>query len=133
MWKLQPPPPEKSQPPHSQQPPLKVEILSNPPFWKFENLRGGSTPLPLSPSRKGGGVHYGFGLMKLAWIFLKIFQILFPQIQFKKNYAKKFFYRKTTIFCQNFSQGLSYMNFFLGFRFFQRLFYCSEVIIPCYI
>ena len=130
MWKLQPPP-EKSHPPLSQQCPWKVEVLSNPPFWKFENLLGGSPPP--SPSRKGGGVHYGFGLMKLAWIFLKIFQILFPQIQFKKNYAKKFFYRKTAIFCLNFSQGLSYVNFFLGFHFFQRLFYCSEVIIPCYI
>ena len=129
MWKLQPP--------------LK-KVTPLFPSNALEKLRSCQTPLfenlkiylevhPPSPSRKGGGVHYGFGLMKLAWIFLKIFQILFPQIQFKKNYAKKFFYRKTAIFCLNFSQGLSYVNFFLGFHFFQRLFYCSEVIIPCYI
>ena len=130
MWKLQPPPWKKS-PPSFPAMPLKSWGPVKPPFLKIWKFTWRFTPP--SPSRKGGGVHYGFGLMKLAWIFLKIFQILFPQIQFKKNYAKKFFYRKTAIFCLNFSQGLSYVNFFLGFHFFQRLFYCSEVIIPCYI
>ena len=45
-----PPPPEKSHPPLSQQPPVKVEVLPSPPF--FENLVGGSTP-----ARKKGGMH----------------------------------------------------------------------------
>ena len=36
MWKLHPPPsPWKKSPPLSQQPPLKVEVMSSPPFWKF--------------------------------------------------------------------------------------------------
>ena len=35
MRKLQPPPPEKSHPPLSQRPPLKVEVLSSPPFLKI--------------------------------------------------------------------------------------------------
>ena len=43
-------PPEKSHPPLSQQPPLKIETLSSP---TIENLVGGSTP----SCRKGGGVH----------------------------------------------------------------------------
>ena len=42
-------PPEKA-PPLSQQPPLKVEVLSSPPF--FENLVG----VELKISERGGGV-----------------------------------------------------------------------------
>ena len=52
MWKLQSPPPEKC---HSLFPsnlPLKVEVLSSPPF---ENLVGVSTPLQKGG---GGGAHY---------------------------------------------------------------------------
>ena len=48
-----PPPHEKSHPPLSQQPPLKVEVLSSPPL--FENLVGDSTPLQ---KRGGGGAHW---------------------------------------------------------------------------
>ena len=48
---------EKSHPPLSQQPPLKVEVLSSPSPPLFENLIGGST-LPLS-ERVGGGLPNG--------------------------------------------------------------------------
>ena len=45
MSKLQPTPPRKNSPPLSQQPPLKVEVLSSPP--------------PLHPvETRGGGAHY---------------------------------------------------------------------------
>ena len=44
------PPTEKNTPLFSSNPPLKVEVLSSLPL--FENLVGGSNPLP---SRKGGG------------------------------------------------------------------------------
>ena len=47
-------PPERSHLPLSQQPPLKVEVLSSPPPL-FENLVGGST---LPPPTKRGGAHY---------------------------------------------------------------------------
>ena len=39
--------PLKKSPPLSQQPPLKIEILSSPPFWKFGRS--------LNPPRGGGG------------------------------------------------------------------------------
>ena len=35
----------------------------------------------------------------------------------------KFKKKKKTIFCYSFSQVLTYVDFFLGFHFFQRLFY----------
>ena len=35
MWKLQPPPPEKSYPLFPNNPPLKVEVLSSPLFLKI--------------------------------------------------------------------------------------------------
>ena len=41
-----PSPPVKGHPPLSWQPPLKIQILPNPPPPRFENLVGGSTPLP---------------------------------------------------------------------------------------
>ena len=53
MGKLQPFP-EKSHPALSQQPPLKVEVLSSPPPL-FKNLVGGST----SPPAERRGAHYG--------------------------------------------------------------------------
>ena len=67
MWKLQPP--EKSHLPLSQQPPLKIEVLSSPPL--FENLIGGSTcPLPLQ--KEGAvGAHYASHIQNFA-----IFKIL---------------------------------------------------------
>ena len=60
MWKLQPPP-EKIHHPLSQQPPLKVEVLSSPPFLKIwleaqappptaERFGGGRGGFPLSDS-----------------------------------------------------------------------------------
>ena len=55
MWKLQRPP-EKSAP-LSQQPPLKVGVLSSPPF---SNLVGGSTPHPPPLQQKEGGAHYAY-------------------------------------------------------------------------
>ena len=45
-----PSPRRKKSRPLSQQPHLKIEILSSPPL--FKNLVGGSTPLP--PAEKGG-------------------------------------------------------------------------------
>ena len=53
MWQLQPLP-EKSHSPLSQQPPLKVEVLSSPPPL-FENLVGGSLPPSPTPAERGGG------------------------------------------------------------------------------
>ena len=46
--------PEKSHPSplFPRNPPLKVEVLSSPPFWKIWLEAQ-------SPCRKGGGVHYG--------------------------------------------------------------------------
>ena len=53
MWQLQPLP-EKSHPPLSQQPPLKVEALSSsPPFLKIW-LEAHPPP----PAERGGGAHY---------------------------------------------------------------------------
>ena len=51
--KIATPPPEKSHSRLSQEPPLKVEILSSP---LFENLVGGLTPPPPPPceEREGG-------------------------------------------------------------------------------
>ena len=43
---------EKSHRPLTQQPPLKIEVLSSPPI--FENLVGGSTPTV----ERQGGAHY---------------------------------------------------------------------------
>ena len=56
--KIVTPPPTLS-PPLSQQPPLKVEVLSSP---VFEDLVGGSPPLPPSPPllQQKGGVHTMF-------------------------------------------------------------------------
>ena len=51
MSKLQPPP-EKSHPPLSQQPPLKVEVLSSPSFLKIW-----LEVQPSPPQQKGEGVH----------------------------------------------------------------------------
>ena len=50
-------PPEKKSPLFPSNLPLKAEVLSSPPFWKF----GWSFNLPPPPSRKGeeGGAHYG--------------------------------------------------------------------------
>ena len=58
--KLQPLPPEKDYSPLFQQPPLKLEVLSNSPPL-FENLVGGST----FPSRKGWGYKLCFSLKRL--------------------------------------------------------------------
>ena len=44
-------PHERNHPSLSQQPPLKVKVLSSPPFWKF----GWRLNTPL---KKGGGAHY---------------------------------------------------------------------------
>ena len=52
LEKLQPLP-EKKLPPLFQNPSLKIEVLSRPPFL-FENLVGGSTP-----SAEREGAHYG--------------------------------------------------------------------------
>ena len=46
-----PPPREKSHPPLSQQPPLKVEVLSNPPFLKIWL----EAQPPLQKKKGGGG------------------------------------------------------------------------------
>ena len=58
MWKLQTLPQKKVTPLFPSNLPLKAQVLSSPPFWKF----GWSFKLaPPPPSRKGGegGAHYG--------------------------------------------------------------------------
>ena len=69
MRKLQPPPPEKSHPPLSQRPPLKVEVLSSPPFLKIW-LEAQPPPPPLD--RKDGGAHYAY---MSNYFFLNIFTL----------------------------------------------------------
>ena len=54
MWKLQPPPPEKSHLIFPSNPPLKVEVLSNPPPFLKIWLE---TQPPLQKGGRGGGVH----------------------------------------------------------------------------
>ena len=62
MWKLDPPPPEKSEPLFPSNPPLKAEALSSsPPIGKFG---WGFTPPP--PQHKGGGAHYGYDIKNCA-------------------------------------------------------------------
>ena len=46
-------PPEKSYPLFSSNPPLKVEVLSSPPFWKF----GRRFKLPAERGQEGRGTH----------------------------------------------------------------------------
>ena len=52
---IHPPPPWKKPSPLSQQPPLKVEVLSSPPFWKFCFK---SNPLP-HPAEKEECILWG--------------------------------------------------------------------------
>ena len=52
MWKSQPPP-EKKSPPLSQQPPLKVEVLSSTPFLKIW-----LQAQPPALQKGAGGAHY---------------------------------------------------------------------------
>ena len=59
--------------------------------------------------------------------FFQDIQIPFPGCQFKKDHEKTIFFKKATFLCENFSQGLTYVNFFLGFHF------SYVVILPCYI
>ena len=64
------PPPENSHHSLSQQPSLKVYVLSSPSH--FENLVGGSTPAYPPPSlveRGGGGAHYA------SLTLLNLFQV----------------------------------------------------------
>ena len=67
MYKLQPR--EKNHPPLSQQPPLKIEILSTLPLL-FENLVGGSTPNP--PAEKSGVHTMVEELLKSLYIHFKV-------------------------------------------------------------
>ena len=72
--KIAPPPPpslEKSCSPLSQQPPLKVEVLSSPPFLKIWLE---TQP----PCRKGGGAHWK--IVKFSFVaFLADFFLFCPQ------------------------------------------------------
>ena len=52
MSKLQPTPPRKNSPPLSQQPPLKVEVLSSPPLHPVETRGGGAHYVKLKISKQ---------------------------------------------------------------------------------
>ena len=74
-------PPRKSHPLFSSNPPLKIEILSSPSPFFFENLVGGSTPsLTRSVERmqgEGGGVQI-MGAYAIDWDFILKLSIYEP-------------------------------------------------------
>ena len=83
-----PPSPQKSHPPLSQQPPLKVEVLSSPPFFKIW-LEAQPPPPPPPLAERWGCTLWGWNRGPFTWEKLQILPInvLFPPNELYDTYV----------------------------------------------